>query len=130
MATKLSKYSFVLLGVVLGAIMAVYIKSFVPQSTITTDSAGAIKNTSFWSFLFNIETLLGLILVFFFVELVSAINLNKPHKVLGITFGLLVIPWIWGAIADYPIADYPYAVNIWGKLGLYALLSFYNFAAM
>lgn len=125
MATMLSKYTFVLFGIVLGAVIAIYIKSVVPQSTITTDYSGAVINTSFWSFLFNIGTLLGLILVFFFTELVFAINLNKPHRVLGITFGLLVIPWIWGAIADYPNA-----VNIWGKLGLYLLSSTFNLLPM
>jgi len=44
---------------------------------------------------------------------------------LGVTLGFLVIPWIWGAIADYP-----YAVDIWGKLGLYVYFSFVNFLAI
>jgi hypothetical protein len=125
-ATRLSKYTFIIIGAILGALIGIYVKSIVPRSTMTIDSTtGAITTTSFWSFLFNIETLSGLILGFFIIELVLAMILNKPRRVLGITFGFLVIPWIWGAIADYP-----YAVNIWGKLGLYLFFSFANFAAI
>jgi len=126
-ATKLSKYSFVVLGVVLGIIVGIYIKSIVPQSTITFDyTEKNITSTSFWSFLSNSGTLLALILGFFFFELLLAILLNKPHMVWRITLGLLVIPWVWGAIADYPYTT----PSIWGKLGMYALLSTLNFAPM
>jgi hypothetical protein len=51
---------------------------------------------------FNIETFLLLLLGFFFFELILAIVLSKPHRVSGISIGLLVIPLVWAAVAYNP----------------------------
>lgn len=103
MTTKLSKYFFLILGVILGALIGIYLGSILPKATATVSATGVIMvYTNFLDFIFSIETFLSLVLGFFFFELILAMLLSKPHRVLGISIGLLVIPLVWAAFAYNP----------------------------
>jgi hypothetical protein len=103
-AGKISRRIFYIFGIILGTILGLLSKREIPLATSTT---GSIFDISFINYWFRLENLFLIILLFFFLELLFAVLLKKPHRVLGMSIGLLVTPFIWGLLAEYPLVFDP-----------------------
>ena len=101
---KMSRKIFYVFGIILGTIIGLFSKKEIPFATSTT---GSLFDISFISYWFRLENLFLIIFLFFFLELLLAVLLKKPHRVLGISIGLLVNPFVWSILAEYPLVSNP-----------------------
>ncbi len=109
---NLSKYSFILFGVVLGVILGLYVKKVLPKVIVGMDF-------QLTKYLYNTPENAVLIILFYFaIQLLVAMIFRKPYKSVQISFGFLVFPIVWALIAEY---DYPFFLtsDLWRKIAEY-----------